>query len=433
MTPAEKSLLDAFGTARREPAWLAAARRAALDRFEKLGLPTAKHEDWRFTSLAALAPLSLGRPRAGDAAALLARTKAAEGTRLVFVNGRFRPELSVRGALPPGAVVSTIAEALESGPDRVKPHLGRLARPDDHAFVAANTALFEDGAFVHLPPGVNLEAPVALVFVADAAGGPAASHPRTLVVAGEGARATVEEVFVGEGGPYLTNAVTEIVLGDGAQVEHLRLQLEASEAFHVSVVHAEEGAGARLATHAFGLGGALSRAEIRARLAGEGAAVAANGLAMAAGAQVMDNFSWVEHAVARCTTKETYKGILDGKSRGVFSGRVRVLPGAQKTVAYQMTSNLLLSREAVVDAKPQLEIFADDVKCGHGGTVGQLSDEALFYLRSRGVPEAEARSLLVWAFASEMVGLVESPALRARAKDAVAGRLPAGALLLEAA
>jgi Fe-S cluster assembly protein SufD len=433
MTPAEKSLVEAFDPARREPAWLAAARLAALARFEGLGLPTSKHEHWRFTSLAGLAPLSLARPRAGDGAALLSRAGAGEGTRLVFVNGRFRPDLSVRGALPPGAVVATLAEALEAEPELVRPHLGRLARPDDHAFVAANTALFEDGAFVHVPAGASLDAPVALVFLADAAGGPAASHPRTLVVAGEGARATVEEVFIGEGGPYLTNAVTEIVLGDGAQVEHLRLQLEAREAFHVSVVHAEEGAGARLAAHAFGLGGALSRAEIHARLAGEGAAVAANGLAMAAGAQVMDNFSWVEHAVPRCTTAETYKGILDGKSRGVFSGRVRVLPGAQKTVAYQMTSNLLLSDDAVVDAKPQLEIFADDVKCGHGGTVGQLDEEALFYLRSRGVPETEARSLLVWAFASEMVGLVESPALRARAKDAVAGYLPAGVRLLEAA
>ncbi len=432
MTPAEKSLLDAFEPVRREPAWLTAARRAALDRFEKLGLPTARHEDWRFTNLAALAPLSLGRPRAGDGSALLARA-AVEGTRLVFVNGRFRPDLSVRGALPTGAVVATLAEALEAEPERVRSHLGRLARPDDHAFVAANTALFEDGAFVHLPAGASLDAPVALVFLADAAGGPAAAHPRTLVVAGDGARATVEEVFLGEGGPYLTNAVTEIVLGDGAQVEHLRLQLEAREAFHVSVVHAEEGAGARLATHAFGLGGALSRAEIRARLAGEGAAVAANGLAMAGGVQVMDNFSWVEHAVPRCTTAEIFKGILDDKARGVFSGRVRVLPGAQKTVAHQMTSNLLLSDDAVVDAKPQLEIFADDVKCGHGGTVGQLDEEALFYLRSRGVPEVEARSLLVWAFASEMVGLVESPALRARARNAVAGHLPAGALLLEAA
>ncbi len=338
-----------------------------------------------------------------------------------------------RGALPPGAMVSTLAEALLSTPELVRPHLGRLARPDDHAFVAANTALFEDGAFVHLPAGASLAEPVGIVFLSDAAGGPAASHPRTLIVVGEGARAAIAEAFVGDGGPYLTNAVTEIVLADGAQVEHVRLQSEARDAFHVSVLHAEEGAGARLAAHAFGLGGALSRAEIRARLAGEGASVSANGLVMVGGEQIADNFSWVEHAMPRCTTAETYKGILDGKARGVFSGRIRVMPGAQKTVAHQMTSNLLLSGDAVVDAKPQLEIFADDVKCGHGGTVGQLDEEALFYLRSRGVPLEEARSLLVWAFAAEMVGLVESPLLRAEARSVVVGRLPAGVRLLEAA
>jgi Fe-S cluster assembly protein SufD len=281
---------------------------------------------------------------------------------------------------------------------------------------------------------VVLDAPIALVFLADGAAGPVAAHPRTLVVAGEGARATVEELFLGApGAPYLTNAVTELVLGAGASLEHVRLLLEGDLAHHVSVVHAEQGAGATLAAHAFALGGRLTRAEIRTRLAGEGATVAANGLSLASGAQVMDNFSLVEHLVPGCTTAESFKGILDGHARGVFAGRIRVMPGAQKTVARQMTSNLLLSEDAVVDAKPQLEIFADDVKCGHGGTVGQLDEKALFYLRSRGVGEAEARSLLIWAFASEMVGLVQAPALRARAKNVVAARLPAGAGLLEAA
>jgi Fe-S cluster assembly protein SufD len=437
MTPAEQGLVAAFAPPAGEPAWLADARRAALGRFEALGLPTTRHEDWRFTSLAGLAPLALRRAGGGDgerAAALLALAPAQEGARLVFVNGRFRPDLSSRGHLPRAAVLAPLAEALREAPDRVAPHLGRLARPEDHAFVAANAALFEDGAFLELPPNVAVDAPIALVFLADAAAGPVAAHPRTLVVVGEGARATVEEVYLGEGGaPYLTNAVTELVLGAGAIVEHVRLQLEGDAAHHVSVVHAEQGAGASLAAHAFTLGGRLSRAEIRVRLAGEGASIAANGLYMAAGDQVVDNFSWVEHAVPRCTTSESYKGILDGRSRGVFSGRIRVLPGAQKTVARQMNSNLLLSDDAVVDAKPQLEIFADDVKCGHGGTVGQLDEAALFYLRSRGLGEVEARSLLVWAFASEMVGLVAAPALRARAKNLVAARLPSGARLLEAA
>ncbi len=381
MTPVERSLAASFAPRAGEPGWLDVSRRAALARFEALGLPTTRHEDWRFTSLAAL-----------------------------------------------GA-------ALREAPDDVRPHLGRLARPDALAFVAANAALFEDGAFVHLPANVAADAPIALLFLSDAPAGAGAfsAHPRTLVVADAGARATVEEVDLGGAGAYLTNAVTELVLGEGAAVEHVRLQLESTAAFHVSSVHAEQAAGARLAAHAFTLGGRLSRAEVRARLAGEGSELAANGLYMASGDQIVDNFSWVEHAVPRCTTTETFKGILDGRARGVFSGRIRVMPGAQKTVARQMNSNLLLSDDAVVDTKPQLEIFADDVKCGHGGAVGQLDEASLFYLRSRGIGEAEAKSLLVWAFASEMVGLLATPSLRARAKNLVAARLPAGARLLEAA
>jgi Fe-S cluster assembly protein SufD len=437
MTRADEALVAAFAPRAGEAGWLAALRRAALDRFAALRLPTTRHEDWRFTSLAGLAPLALSLAPEGDAGrarALLARAPAAdEGPRLVFLNGRHRPELSTPGPLPSGVVLASLADALRRFPDEVRPHLGRLARPDELAFVAANAAHFEDGGFVRLPAGARVDVPISLVFLSD---GPAAAaaFPRTLVVAGEGARAVVQEVFLGpEGAPYLTGAVTELALADGADVEHVRLQLEGEEAFHVSAVHAEQGAGARLAAHAFSLGARLSRAETRSRLGGEGAHVAANGLYMADGQRLVDNFSWVEHAVPRCTTEETYKGILDGRARGVFSGRIRVLPGAQKTVARQMNSNLLLSEDAVVDTKPQLEIFADDVKCGHGGTVGQLDETALFYLRSRGVPEPEARSLLVWAFASEMVGLVGAPSVRARAKNLVAARLPAGARVLEAA
>jgi Fe-S cluster assembly protein SufD len=435
VTPAETSLVAAFDAAPRGPGWLAEARRAALARFEALRLPTTRHEDWRFTNLAPLAATAFARAAVADGAAiaaLLARAPAPDGPRLVFVNGRLEPALSSRGPLPHGAILSSLAEALRQAPEKVRPHLGRLAKGEDQAFVAANAALFEDGGFVLLPRGTEIDPPIALVFVTDAGAGPAAVHPRTLVVAEEGSRATIEEVFLGRG-PSLTNAVTELVLADGARLEHVRLQLEADDAFHVGVVHAEQGAEASLAAHTFTLGARISRSELRARLQGEGARVAANGLYMADGSRIADNFSFVEHAVPSCTTTESYKGILDGHARGVFSGRIRVLPGAQKTSAYQMSSNLLLSEDAIVDAKPQLEIFADDVKCGHGGTVGQLDAAALFYLRARGLPEAEARSLLIWAFASEMVGLVGAPSLRARAKNLVAARLPAGARVLEAA
>jgi Fe-S cluster assembly protein SufD len=437
LNAAENSLVAAFAAAPREPAWLAEARGVALGRFRALGLPTTRDEDWRFTNLAGLGAIELRRAPAEGASSgatgLLAPAAAPGRARLVFVNGRFRADLSSDAGMPRGTILTSLSEALRRAPDEVRPHLGRLAPSDGHAFVAANTALFQDGAFLRIPANAHVDVPVSLVHHTDVSA-PAATHPRTLVIAGDGARATIEEVFGGGAGvPYLTNAVTEIVLGAGAAVEHVRVQLEGMAAYHVSVLHAEQGAGSSLSAHAFSLGARLSRAEIRARLVGEGAQVAANGLTMAAGDQVVDHFSWVEHAAPRCTTTETYKGILDGKSRGVFSGRIRVLPGAQKTVAHQMSSNLLLSDDAIVDAKPQLEIFADDVKCGHGGTVGQLDAAALFYLRSRGLAEAEARSLLIWGFASEMVRLVGAPALRARARNVVASRLPAGDRILEAA
>ncbi|GAO04994.1 Fe-S cluster assembly protein SufD [Anaeromyxobacter sp. PSR-1] len=438
MTPAEQSLAAAFRGGAGEPAWLADARAGALAAFRAAGLPTTRHEDWRFTSLAALSTLSLAPAPApddgeGPARALLAGRAAPEGARLVFENGRFRRELSTGAPLPAGAVLGSLADALRHAPEAVRPHLGRLARVDGLAFTALNGALLEDGAFLLLPPGARVEAPIELVFATGAAGRAVAVHPRVLVVAGEGARATLAEVHLGTGDTYLANSVTELVLGEGAEVEHLRLQDEGPRAFHVSAVFAEQAARSRLTAHGLALGGQLARSEVRARLAGEGAELAVSGLYMADGARTTDAFTWVEHAVPRCTTTETYKGILDGRARGVFAGRIVVQPGAQKTSARQMNSNLLLSDDAIVDTKPQLEIFADDVKCGHGGTVGQLDEAALFYLRSRGVEEAEARSLLIWAFAAEMVDLVRPAGLHARARELVAARLPAGRKVLEAA
>jgi Fe-S cluster assembly protein SufD len=434
------------------PAWLAELRAAGAAAFRAAGLPTARHEDWRFTSLASLAATAVGPAAPGPAPeALLAALPPALGPRLVFANGRFRPDLSTAAGLPAGAVVASLGEALRQSPELVRPYLGRLARPDGIAFTGLNAALFDDGAFVHLPAGAIVEAPIVLVFACGGAEAPpsgtgaeapppsagadapvAAHHPRVLVVAGEGAKATIEEVYVGAGA-YLTAAVTELHVAPGAQLEHLKLQDEDDRAFHVSAVFAEQGAGSRLSSHALSLGARLSRAELRSRHAGEEASLSASGLYMADASRVTDAFTWVEHAVPRCSTSEAYKGILDGHARGVFAGRIVVQRDAQKSDARQMNSNLLLSEDAVVDTKPQLEIFADDVKCGHGGTVGQLDEDALFYLRSRGVGEVEARSLLIWAFAAEMVDRFGPEVLRARARQRVAARLPAGQKLLEAA
>jgi Fe-S cluster assembly protein SufD len=435
VTPAEQSLVAASAALAGGPAWLAEARAGALAAFQRAGLPTPRHEDWRFTSLAPLAGVSFSPARGEDAglSARLAALPAPAGARLVFENGRFRRDLSTSGALPSGAVLGSLGEALEHAPEAVRPHLSRLARPEGLAFTALNAAALLEGAFLYLPAGAVVAAPIELVFAGGTPGHALVHHPRVLVVAGEGARATVAELYLGGDHVYLTNAVTELVLADGAEVEHVKLQDEGTRAFHVGSVFAEQGARTRLASHSLALGGQLSRLEVRARLVGEGGALEASGLYMADGTRLTDNFSWIEHAVPRCATTETFKGILDGHARGVFAGRIRVLPGAQKTDARQMNSNLLLSDDAVVDTKPQLEIFADDVKCGHGGTVGQLDEASLFYLRSRGVEEAEARSLLIWAFAAELVDRIGPPALRAHGRALVAARLPASAALLEAA
>jgi Fe-S cluster assembly protein SufD len=439
MTPLEESLQVALaGGPAGGPAWLREGRERAAASFKAAGLPHTKLEEWRFTSLQALAPsalVSAGRGAGGDVAALagLDRIPAGEA-RLVVVNGRLREELSSRGGLPAAVVATSLARAWTEQPELVRSQLGHHARVDRHPFVALNGALMQDGVLIHIPAGTVVEGPIHLVFVSDAAGPAAMSHPRVLVVAGEGARVTIAEHWVGSPDQlYLANGVAELVLADGAQVDHVNLQSHGPRAWHFGAIFSEQGAGSKLRVHGLSLGARLSRTEIHSRLSGEGARIELTGLAMLSGEQLSDVHSVVEHAVPRCETVESYKAILDGRSRGVFTGRIRVLPGAQKTQAFQQSSSLLLSDDALIDTMPQLEIFADDVKCGHGGSVGQLDETALFYLRTRGLDEAAARALLIYGFASEMVDRVGPPALRERARALVAARLPGGSKLLEAA
>ncbi len=438
LSPAVESLAAAFLPRPDEPAWLAEARGHAVARFRAAGLPTTRLEDWRSTSLAGLAALRLARPRADRpeaAEALLPRAGAWNGPQLVFVNGRYRADLSDAGGLPAGTALLSLSEALREVPDLVRPHLGRLARPEAHPLSAASAAFFDDGLFLHLPAGAAVAPPIRLVHLT-ASGDPAqpvASFPRSLVVAGDGALVTIVEHFLGGDGAQLVAPVSELVLAEGARVEHYRFQEEGAGTFHLSGLHVEQAAGSRLHSHALELGARLARAEVHARLAGEGGELALSGLGMADGTRLTDAFALVEHAAPRCTSSETFKNVLSGHARAVFCGRVRVLPGAQKTQAHQSSSNLLLSDDATVDTNPQLEIFADDVKCGHGGTVGQLDETSLFYLRSRGLSEAAARSLLIYAFAAEMVDRVRPEPLRERALSLLAARLPEGIRLLEAA
>ena len=437
MTPVEESLLAEPRAPAGLPAYAMELRRKGRETFRGLGLPSPRLEEWRFTSLAGLAAerFTFGDPAAPLGAAELERLAGRRlGPRLVFVNGRLRADLSDSAGLPAGAFAGSLGRALEEQPALLEPHLGRLASPPGLALSALNAALLADGAFVHLPEGCRAAEPVELVFVTAGGSLATASPFRVLVVAGPGSEATVVERHAARGtATVLTNGVTEVVLAAGARLDHYVVQNQPANAYHFASLFAEAERDASFHTHATALGAALSRSDVRVRLAGEGAEAKIVGLYMADGKRLVDNHSLVEHARPHGTSREVFKGVLDGESRAVFGGRIRVLEGAMKTDAHQMNSNLLLSRDATVDTMPQLEIYADDVKCGHGGTVGQLDPDSLFYLRSRGLPLARARSLLIYAFAREMVELVRPKALRDEVGKLVAARLPDGTRVLEAA
>jgi Fe-S cluster assembly protein SufD len=408
-----------------EPGFLGALRSAAREEFLAARLPTTKDEDWRFTNLAPLAGQSFAPAPPAHIAAELP-----PAPRLVFANGRLDPAATDLAGLPAGVRVASLAGALRERPGALEARLGGAIPAARLPFVALNTALFEDGALIELEDGVQCWPTLHLVFLSE--GNAVATHPRNLVVAGKGSRATVVEHYLGRGA-YLVNAVTEVSVGEGAQLEHDRLQEDAPEAFHVGALHVAQGGASRVAGQSLALGARLARVEARALLGAEEASCELNGLNVSSGAQVHDHFVHVDHASPRCTSREVFKGILGGTARGVFAGRILVRAGAQKTDAGQVSSSLLLSDDAVVDTKPQLEILADDVKCSHGGSVGQLRPDQLFYLRSRGISEPLARALLTWAFAAEMVQRVGPEELRARVRRAVTARLPSGELLREVA
>ena len=430
MTDFTQSLRDRFARSKGGP--LRLLREAAFARFAKLGLPTTQDEEWKYTSLAPLAQMRF-EPDAETSVRDIDRWTLGDGaTRLVFVNGRYRPELSSRA--PGGVFVGSLAVALAERPELVERELARHADEHRDALAALNTAFIEDGAFVHLPAGAVLQAPIHLLYVSAAPGKPTLSQPRNLIVAGANSQATVVETYAGLGDEvYFTNAVTEVVLGENARLDHYKLQEESTRAFHIALTRVQHGRDSRFTSHSVALGAALARNEVRALFASEGSECTLNGLYMATGKQHLDNRTLIDHKSPRCTSRELYKGVLDGQSRGVFSGRVLVRQDAQKTDASQTNKNLLLSDDAVLDTKPQLEIFADDVKCAHGAAVGQLDENALFYLRTRGIGHEEARSLLTYAFASEMVNLVPLGPLRARVRDLVTSKLPAFERLKEAA
>ena len=397
--------------------WLPAVRRNALERFRTLGFPTPRLEDWHFTSTAAIAESdfrTLLAPR-GDVQRddIEPHLFGQDWPLAVFVNGRFSPELSRLDSVGAGIRVMPLARGWESAPELLEKHLSKVAKFEEQSFTALNTAFMYDGAVIHASADAVAPAPIHLLFVSDSNIAKSVSHPRNLIVADRHAKLTVIESYVGLGDAgYFTNGVTEVVLADGAQLEHYKVQRESLRSYHVGTMQVRQARDSRLVSFSYAVGAALSRTNIYTSLAGEGSSAILNGLYVVDGTQHVDHQTGIEHVAPNCTSHEIYKGILDGSSHGVFNGKVYVHPEAQKTDGKQSNNNLLLSERAKVDTKPQLEIFADDVKCTHGATVGRLDETALFYMKSRGIPAKSARALLTYAFAADVLETIELEPVR---------------------
>ena len=394
------------GAAGRATAWLRELRQRGFARFAETGFPTTRDEDWRFTNVSAISqtPFRLSRDGQGLLSGSQVEPFAVPGAvcRLVFVDGRFSPGLSSLGKLPVGIEVTSLAARLARDPEVVEQHLGRYLDLGRDPFCALNTAFLEDGAHVRIGKGVALAEPIHLLYVTAAHESPIVCHPRNLIVAEENSQATILEEYVSLGSDAtLCNAATELVAGDGVVLSHYRVEREHAQACHISTLRVQQGRNANVNSHSVLAGGALVRNNVHPVLAGEGGECLINGLFIGGGRQHLDNYMLVEHASPHCASRQFYNGILGGQARGVFHGRIIVHQDAQKTDARQTNRNLLLSDTAQMDTKPQLEIHADDVKCTHGATIGQIDEEALFYLRSRGIEEVSARHLLLLAFARE--------------------------------
>lgn len=411
-----------------------ALRKQAMEQFAVTGFPTTRDEEWRFTNVAPIAKTRFSSVLAysgGATAADVERLSFARlrSHRLVFVNGHFSSELSSLESLPHGVIVGSLAAALKSHDDLVNQHIGKYASTEKDAFTALNTAFLRDGAFISIPDKVVLEDPIHLLFISTGSDDSFVSHPRNLVLLGKQSQISIIERYVGlKNNIYLTNAVTEILAGENSVLEHDKLQDESTNAFHVSSLHVHQLGHSNLVSNSISFGGALARNNVTSMLAAEGIECTLNGLSLATGRQHVDNHTTIDHSSPHCNSHELYKSILDEKARGVFNGKIFVRKDAQKTDAKQTNKTLLLSDEATIDTKPQLEIFADDVKCTHGATVGQLDDEQIFYLRSRGIGEAEAKDILTFAFASDVINRVHVEALRNQLDAMIQARLRQGRL-----
>jgi Fe-S cluster assembly protein SufD len=427
------SYLESFGdfekrAAGRELGWMQSLRRKAFARFCEAGFPTTHDEDWRFTNVSEIARTRFQLARDGAAELSASELKpwriAGEACLLVFVNGHFSRALSVLERLPRGLTVGGLAENLDRGERVLEQHLGRYLDIGRDAFCALNTAFAEDGAYVHIERGAVIEGAIHLLFVSTETSTPAMLHPRNLIVAEEDSQAAIVENYVSLGSSAaFCNSATELVAADNAVLSHYMIEQEHRQTFNVSTLRIQQGRSANVATHSVLVGGALVRNNVHPVLAGEGSECLINGLFVGNGRQHIDNYMLVEHVSPHCGSRQFYNGILDDRSHGVFHGRIIVHKDAQKTDAKQTNRNLLLSDDAQIDTKPQLEIYADDVKCTHGATIGQIEGDALFYLRSRGIDEASARRLLLVAFASECLERMKESGIREHIEKLIQRRM----------
>ena len=399
----------------KEPAWLRDLRRQAMGTFERLDFPTMKDEDWHFTNVGPIAEKMFGLSRKGGQVSEEVISRFGFGSdwnTIVFVNGRLE-RIDERSKNLQGITITTLSDEIANESELVKRHLSKLAAPESAAFSALNTAFAADGAVIRVDRDAVVQKPIHLLFISDENAENTAIHQRNLVFAERNSQCTIIESYVSVGGEnYFTNAVTEVFVDEGARVGHYKLQTESRSAFHVGTIQVQQARNSRYESFSFATGAKLSRTNVYTTLAGDAAEVIMNGLYMVDGSQHVDHQTRIEHVAPNCPSHELYKGILDGSSHGVFNGKVYVHPEAQKTDGKQSNNNLLLSDAARVDTKPQLEIFADDVKCTHGATVGRLDEIALFYMRSRGIGPAQAKRLLTYAFAADVLERIELDPLR---------------------
>ena len=418
-----------------EPTWLGERRRQGMQRFSEAGFPTTRHEEYKYTNLSPLAKTpfrtAVAAPGSVSHGQIAPHLFAGlGGDRLVFVNGRYAPSLSQINS-GSGVEVGPLAERLAASTHGLESHLGRYSGTRDNPLAALNSAFLVDGAVVNIPARQVVEAPIHLVFVSTADAPDTVTHPRALILAGLDSQASVVETYFAlpnnQGAEtYWTNAVTEIVAEPNARLDHYKLQQEAPQAFHTSFLEVQQARDSRVATHSLSLGSLLARNDVEVVLNGEGCDAVLDGLYAVGGRQHVDNRTSIDHAQPHCTSHQLYKGVLDGHSTGVFNGMIIVRPDAQKTDAIQSNKNLLLSEDANINTKPQLQIDANDVRCTHGATVGQIDEEAIFYLRSRGIGLVQARSLLTYAFAADVLECVNITPIRERFEALLMGWLVEG-------